>query len=90
MPDTGNVFDKISSEYYQLTTAERKVADYVIAHHGIPVYVDLRSGEACGVAEATVSRFCRRLQYKGLQRFQTGGCQLHGPPRRTPRGGGAV
>ena len=28
----GNVFEKINSEYYQLTSAEKKVADYVVIH----------------------------------------------------------
>ena len=28
----GNVFEKINSEYYQLTGAEKRVADYVVAH----------------------------------------------------------
>ena len=27
----GNVFEKINSEYYQLTGAEKRVADYVVA-----------------------------------------------------------
>ena len=31
MTDT-NVFEKISNAYYQLTAAEKKVADYVIIH----------------------------------------------------------
>lgn len=71
MPDTGNVFDKISSEYYQLTTAERKVADYVIAHQRDTQFMSISDlAEACGVAEATVSRFCRRLQYKGYNAFK--------------------
>ena len=28
----GNVFAKINNEYYQLTGAEKKVADYAVAH----------------------------------------------------------
>ena len=28
----GNVFEKINSEYYQLTSAEKKVADYAVIH----------------------------------------------------------
>ena len=29
--DNTNVFNKISAQYYQLTTAEKKVADYVVS-----------------------------------------------------------
>lgn len=71
MPDTVNVFDRLNSEYYQLTTAERKVADYVIAHQRDTQFLSISDlAEACGVAEATVSRFCRRLQYKGYNTFK--------------------
>ena len=27
-----NVFERISAEYYNLTTAEKKAADYVLSH----------------------------------------------------------
>lgn len=67
----GTVFDKISSEYYQLTTAEKKVADYVIAYQRDTQFMSISElAEACKVAEATVSRFCRRLNYKGYNAFK--------------------
>ena len=66
-----NVFEKINSEYYQLTGAERRVADYVVAHQQKTQLMSISElAEECGVAEATVSRFCRRLDYKGYGAFK--------------------
>lgn len=66
-----NVFDRISNEYYRLTEAERKVADYVVIHQRDTQLMSISElSEACCVAEATVSRFCRRLKYKGYGAFK--------------------
>lgn len=67
----GNVFQKVSSEYYQLTTSEKKVADYVIGNRHNTQFMSISElAEECGVAEATVSRFCRTLGYKGYNAFK--------------------
>lgn len=66
-----SILERISDEYYQLTTAERKVADYVITHQYDTQFMSISDlAEVCGVAEATVSRFCRRLNYKGYNAFK--------------------
>lgn len=70
MPNT-NVFEKIDQEYYELTTAERKVGDYIRIHRKKTQYMSISElAEECGVAEATISRFCRRLGYKGYNAFK--------------------
>ena len=57
-----NVFERISAEYYNLTTAEKKAADYVLSHQRKAQDMSITElAAASGVAEATVSRFCRRL-----------------------------
>ncbi len=67
------VFDRISDEYYQLTASEKKVADYVVIHQRDTQVMSISDlAEACGVAEATISRFCRRLKYKGYNDFKLG------------------
>ena len=67
----GNVFEKINSEYYQLTSAEKKVADYVVIHQQKTQFMSISElAEESGVAEATISRFCRRLDYKGYNAFK--------------------
>ena len=64
----GNVFEKINSEYYQLTGAEKRVADYVVAHQQKTQFMSISElSEECGVAEATISRFCRRLDYNAFK-----------------------
>lgn len=70
-PIAGNVFQKISSEYYQLTASEKKVADFVIANQRNTQFMSISElAEECDVAEATVSRFCRRLGYKRYNAFK--------------------
>ena len=72
MPDTTpNVFDTISQSYYELTASERKTADYVLKNRDRSQYLSIGElAEESGVAEATVSRFCRRLGYKGYNAFK--------------------
>lgn len=68
---TGNVFDTVRQEYYSLTAAEKKVADFVMSHHAQTQYFSIAElAEASGVAEATVTRFCRRLRFKGYSAFK--------------------
>ena len=67
----GNVFEKINSEYYQLTSAEKKVADYVLRHRIDVQYMSISElAEECTVADATISRFCRRLGLTGYNAFK--------------------
>jgi len=66
-----DVFETISHSYYELTTAERKAADYVMKNRDKTQYLSIGElAEESGVAEATVSRFCRRLGYKGYNAFK--------------------
>ena len=68
---TGNVFETISQQYYDLTASEKKTADYLMAHQEESQYMSIAElAEESGVAEATVSRFCRRLGYKGYNAFK--------------------
>ena len=66
-----SVFETISREYYSLTASEKKTADYLMAHQEESQFMSIAElAEECGVAEATVSRFCRRLGYKGYNAFK--------------------
>lgn len=70
MPEI-NVFEKINGEYYQLTSAEKKVADYAVIHQQQTQFMSISElAEEAGVAEATISRFCRRLGYRGYSAFK--------------------
>ena len=66
-----SVFDKMSAAYYELTAAEKKTADFIMNNRGRSQYLSIAElAEYSGVAEATVSRFCRRLGYKGFNAFR--------------------
>ncbi|MCR5072554.1 MAG: MurR/RpiR family transcriptional regulator [Clostridiales bacterium] len=66
-----SVIDKISAAYYELTASEKKTADYVMNNREHAQYLSIAElAEYSGVAEATVSRFCRRLGYKGFNAFR--------------------
>ena len=66
-----NVMERISAEYYQLTASERKVADYITDHQKDSQIMSISElAEASGVAEATITRFCRKLDYKGYNAFK--------------------
>ena len=55
-----NIFETISSQYFQLTNSEKKVADYVLRHRIDVQYMSISElAEECTVADATISRFCR-------------------------------
>ena len=66
-----NILDRIHGAYYQLTAAERKVADYVLQQYEQVQFMSITQlAEECGIAEATVSRFCRSLKLKGFNAFK--------------------
>ena len=67
---------RISKEYYNLTAAEKKAADYVVAHRAEAQNLSITElAAASDVAEATISRFVRRLKYKGYNRRSRAGTQ---------------
>ena len=66
-----DILERIHASYYQLTATERKVADYVLAQHAQVQFMSITQlAEACGIAEATISRFCRNLKLKGFNAFK--------------------
>jgi DNA-binding MurR/RpiR family transcriptional regulator len=66
-----DILERIHAAYFQLTAAERRVADYVFAQHEqVQLMSITQLAEECGTAEATVSRFCRSLQLKGFNAFK--------------------
>ena len=68
---TQDIFETISSQYFQLTNSEKKVADYVLSHRIDAQYMSISElAEECEVADATISRFCRRLGVGGYNAFK--------------------
>ena len=70
-PEISNVFEVISKEYYKFTSSEKKLADFILANQDGIAYLSIsQMAEGAAVAEATVSRFSRRLGYKGYVEFK--------------------
>ena len=66
-----NIIERIHASYYQLAPAEKKVADYVLAHYDqIQLMSITQLADECDVAEATISRFCRSVEVKGFTAFK--------------------
>lgn len=66
-----NVFVHIGSEYYTFTAAEKRLADYILSAQNCISRMSISElANACSVADATVSRFCRRLGYKSYPDFK--------------------
>ena len=66
-----NVFEIISGEYYSLTVSEKKLADFMLSNQETVAYLSISQMAAgAGVAEATVSRFCRRLGFPNYAAFK--------------------
>ena len=78
-----NIIERIHAAYYQLAAAEKKVADYVLAQCDQIQFMSITQlADECGVADATISRFCRSLQLKGFNAFKLALAQ-HTAPSRT-------
>lgn len=66
-----NLILKIQSVYNQFTKAEKKVADYCLAHREeIPFMSITDLADACEVGDTSVYRFCRTLKLEGYQEFK--------------------
>lgn len=62
---------KIQTNYNQLTKAEKKIADYVLANQAQVIYMSITElAHACAVGETSIYRFCRSLAFDGYQEFK--------------------
>ena len=66
-----NIYEQIDQRFYELTAAERKAADFVMRRRGDVQFLSIGEfAEQSGVAEATITRFCRRLGCAGYSAFK--------------------
>lgn len=62
---------QIQTSYNQLTKAEKKVADYVLANPEKVLYMSITDlANVCEVGETSVYRFCRTMLFQGYQEFK--------------------
>jgi len=66
-----SIFSIIHSTYNNLTTTEKKVADYILENADKVVYMSITDlADACNVGESSIFRFCKSLGLKGYQEFK--------------------
>jgi RpiR family transcriptional regulator, carbohydrate utilization regulator len=71
MAPSSGVILKIQGLAGSMLPAERKVAEYIINHERDVIHQSITElAERCGTSEATVIRFCRKLNFKGFQDFK--------------------
>lgn len=62
---------EIQLSYNQFTKTEKKIADFVLNNTNKVLFMSITElSEACGVADASVHRFCRTMGVKGYQEFK--------------------
>lgn len=65
------VLDVIRDKYVKIFSAEKKVADFVLNHPQDAVNSNVTQlAKRSGVSDATVTRMCRHLGYKGYYQFR--------------------
>lgn len=71
MAEQRNIFEKISMDYYSFTQSEKKLSDFILANQDGLAYLSIgQLASGAGVAEATVSRFCRHLGFRNFVEFK--------------------
>ncbi len=62
---------KIENYLNQLNPAERKVADYILAHREKVIHLSItRLAKEAGVSEATIVKLCQRVGFSGYQELK--------------------
>lgn len=67
----GSVINQICASMDSFFDTEKKIGDYIVRHP--KKVVDMTVGELakeCGVSEASVSRFCKRIELKGFHHLK--------------------
>ena len=67
----GSVINQICASMDSFFDTEKKIGDYIVRHP--KKVVDMTVGELakeCGVSEASVSRFCKRIEQKGFHHLK--------------------
>lgn len=66
-----SIFSMIRTNYNQLSSSQKGVADYVLSHSDKIILNTLsETAKACGVSEPTVLRFLQKIKYSSYQIFR--------------------
>lgn len=67
-----DIFNLIIQNYHSLTKLEAQVADYILAHRQSIAHISISAlSEACGVSDATITRFCRTIGNDSFRDFKS-------------------
>ncbi|MEF9852860.1 MAG: MurR/RpiR family transcriptional regulator [Hydrogenoanaerobacterium sp.] len=67
----GDIFEILNTKYQSLTKSEKKIANYLFNHQNEIIQMPITTmAEECKVAEATIFRFCKALDYEGYNEFK--------------------
>lgn len=65
------IISQIHVRYNSFTNTEKLIADYVLKDPQKIIHMSITElADACGVAESSVFRFCKALDFKGYQEFK--------------------
>ena len=80
-----NFWDLVRTKYNDLTKSGRIVAEYLTQHGEEAQYLSISTlAKACGVAEATIFRFCRALGFDGYNEMKISLAQANVGPGPGP------
>ncbi len=66
-----SILDTMTERYHSLTSAGKKLANYLLSNAGEAQYLSITSlAEQCGVSEASITRFCRTLGLSGYNELK--------------------
>lgn len=75
-----DILSEMSSVYYELTTSEKRIAEYILDHTDEVQMMSISElAEACHVGEATITRFCKRFHSRGYTALKIGACEIKPP-----------
>lgn len=65
------ILDDIQQQYTTLSKSEKRIANYVLSNRSAVQYMTITTlAEECHVADATITRFCKKLGCSGYNNFK--------------------
>jgi len=76
--DRTQIFSSIRTNYHSLSSAQKRIADYVLGHSSEVVYLSISElAYQCKVSETTVLRFLKKIEYDSYQVFRVEIAQIN-------------
>lgn len=66
-----NIIKHISEHFHNSTRSEKKIAQYILSNPVAVQYMSISTlAEECGIADATISRYCQKLGFSGYSELK--------------------